>query len=403
MRRAKLGDVIVSMKNGMYKPASEYADDGAPCLRMYNIDAGTIVWRDIKRMRVTESEFAEYGLQEGDLLVNRVNSRELVGKSAYVPPSLPPSVFESKNIRVRLDRTKVNPKFVNYQLLAEGSRHFANNAQQVVGMASISQRQIADFQIVLTGIDKQEIIVAEIEKQFSRLDEAVASLQRAKAHIARYRAALLGQAAGGHLLAGAITWPRRSLGEVGSVIGGLTKNPKREVFPRKLPYLRVANVYANELRLENIEEIGVADGELQKLLLRKGDLLVVEGNGSLDQIGRVAIWDGSIPECVHQNHLIKVRLHQEVLPEWALICLLSPQGRDAIQRVSASTSGLHTLSTGKVAKLSIPVPSLGVQQEIVAEVDRQLSVLREVATEVDNNLQRAKALRQSILAQQFAA
>ena len=82
MKPARLGDVAESMKNGMYKHASEYGDDGIPCLRMYNIDAGGIVWRDIKRMRVSGAEREDYGLREGDLLVNRVNSRELVGKTA---------------------------------------------------------------------------------------------------------------------------------------------------------------------------------------------------------------------------------------------------------------------------------------------------------------------------------
>lgn len=124
MQPAKLGDAVVSMKNGMYKPASEYGDDGVPCLRMYNIEAGTIVWRDIKRMRVTASELEDYGLREGDLLVNRVNSRELVGKTACIPASLGPTVFESKNIHVRIDTAKALPKFISYQLLDRGRRHF---------------------------------------------------------------------------------------------------------------------------------------------------------------------------------------------------------------------------------------------------------------------------------------
>jgi predicted GIY-YIG superfamily endonuclease len=100
-------------------------------------------------------------------------------------------------------------------------------------------------------------------------------------------------------------WVWATVGSLGDVIGGLTKNPKRAKLKRRLPYLRVANVYANELRLEEIEEIGVEDNELEKLLVQKGDLLVVEGNGSPEQIGRLAIWDGSISPCVHQNHLIK--------------------------------------------------------------------------------------------------
>ena len=105
---------------------------------------------------------------------------------------------------------------------------------------------------------------------------------------------------------------------------------------------------------------------------------------------------------MHQNHLIKVRLAADVLPQWALIWLLSPDGRREIERVSSSTAGLHTLSTGKISRLPIPVPPLAEQRRIVDEVDRCLSIVREVEAEVDANLKRALALRQSVLQVAFA-
>lgn len=252
---------------------------------------------------------------------------------------------------------------------------------------------------------QQDEIVAEIEKQFSRLDQAVANLKRVMANLRRQRAAILYAAVTGTLLGDEqrAKWIDTTIGDVGAVISGLTKNPKRAGLPRKLPYLRVANVYANELRLDGIELIGVADRELDKLLVRQGDLLIVEGNGSPDQIGRVALWDGSIQNCVHQNHLIKVRFGDRVTPRWALIWMLSPAGRQEIEGVSSSTSGLHTLSTGKVARLPIPVPPVFEQQRIVAEVDRRLSIVRGVEAEVDTNLKRAHKLRQVILAATFSA
>src|ERR1051325_1848977 len=132
-----LGDVTKSMKNGLYKPVSAYSDDGVACLRMYNIHEGQIIWKDIKRMRLSACELEDYQLLPGDILVNRVNSRELVGKAAFIPDGLEKCVFESKNIRLRIRDDAVCPELVNYALRLGGQHHFTQNAQQVVGMASI--------------------------------------------------------------------------------------------------------------------------------------------------------------------------------------------------------------------------------------------------------------------------
>ena len=156
-------------------------------------------------------------------------------------------------------------------------------------------------------------------------------------------------------------WCWASIAQVASISGGITKNANREKLPMKRPYLRVANVYANELRLNEIKHIGASEDEAERTSLLPGDLLIVEGNGSVDQIGRVAMWDGSIPGCVHQNHIIKVRLSDQALAKWSLTWLLSASGRKHIEGAASSTSGLHTLSLSKVAGLPIPLapsPSL---------------------------------------------
>jgi len=196
-------------------------------------------------------------------------------------------------------------------------------------------------------------------------------------------------------------WVWSTIDQLGFISGGLTKNPKRNRLSNRLPYLRVANVYANELRLAEVESIGVAPNELEKLLLRAGDLLIVEGNGSKDQIGRLAVWDGSIDPCVHQNHLIRARLVRPEMARWVALSLLSPAGRRFIEVVSSSTSGLYTLSVSKVGALPVPVPPLAELHRIVAEVERRFSVIEELEATVAVNLQRAVRLRQSILDRAF--
>jgi type I restriction enzyme S subunit len=80
-----VGTVTESMTNGLYKPTSYYKEDGTASLRMYNIEGGRIIWSGIRRVQLTQREIENYKLEPGDILVNRVNSSELVGKAAVIP------------------------------------------------------------------------------------------------------------------------------------------------------------------------------------------------------------------------------------------------------------------------------------------------------------------------------
>jgi type I restriction enzyme S subunit len=162
-----IGDIAESMKNGIYKPRQFYGEGGTACLRMYNIEDGSIVWKNIKRMNLSPEEIQEYELRWGDILVNRVNSRELVGKAAAIPEGMELSVFESKNIRLRLRKDYVVPNFVSSWFRVFRQRYFNQHAQQVVGMASINQDQVGSMPIPLASFQEQQRIADEIEYHFS--------------------------------------------------------------------------------------------------------------------------------------------------------------------------------------------------------------------------------------------
>jgi type I restriction enzyme, S subunit len=293
--------------------------------------------------------------------------------------------------------------------------------------------------IPIPPIFEQHRIVGRIEELFSRLDAGVEALQKAKAQLKSYRQAVLKAAVEGKLteewrkahpdietadeLLERIRskecnegnrgleisdlpdvpneWMWANLGEIGNVSGGLTKNSKRNNFPLKIPYLRVANVYAGELRLDEMKEIGLGENELERVLLNPGDLLIVEGNGSADQIGRVSLWDGSISPCVHQNHIIKVRFEPTSIGKYVLYWLLSISGREQINKVASSTSGLYTLSISKVASLLAPLPPRLEQEKIVNEIENRLSIVDQEYEIIDRNILIGNHLRQSILKRAF--
>lgn len=168
-------------------------------------------------------------------------------------------------------------------------------------------------------------------------------------------------------------WVWASMDMLSELQGGIQKQPSRMPVSNKYPFLRVANVARGVLKLDEIHEIELFSGELQRLALQKGDLLIVEGNGSLTEIGRCALWDGSIPNAVHQNHLIRARpigMCNEFVEAW----LNSIRGIEKLAKSAATTSGLYTLSIRKIARIPVPVAPL---EEQIAVVDMFTPALEE--------------------------
>ena len=231
---------------------------------------------------------------------------------------------------------------------------------------SLRKSDVEPIQLPLPPFNEQRRIVAKIEELFSDLDAGVAALKRIKANLKRYRAAVLKAAVEGKLteewrakhprtepatkLLERILADRRkkweedqlakfaaakkeppkgwrekyfkpalpetsglpdlpqgwcwaNVEQTSDVQGGIQKQPKRTPQQNCFPFLRVANVYRNRLELGEVHQIELFGDELERLRLQPKDLLVVEGNGSKTEIGRSAIWNGEIENCVHQNHI----------------------------------------------------------------------------------------------------
>lgn len=428
-------------------------------------DVGDGVFRNRSNRYMTSQRARELNctfLKLGDVMIARMP--DPLGRACLFPGSEMHCVTVVDVCIVRPAKA-ISPKWLASFINAPSFRIAVADLQSGSTRKRISKANLSTIPLPVPPQAEQHKIVDALDSYLTRLDDAIATLERVQRNLKRYRASVLKAAVEGRLVpteaelarvegrdyepaskllerilverrrrweeaelakmkaSGKVPkddkwkakyeepaapdtselpelpegWCWANVAQLGHVSGGLTQNAKRNALALRYPFLRVANVYANELRLNDVEQIGVDESEVPRVLLQRGDLLVVEGNGSADQIGRVALWDGSIAPCLHQNHLIKVRLSPITLANWTMIWLLSPEGRTAIVRVASSTSGLHTLSISKVAALPVPLcPSLE-QQRISDEIDRVLSVISESETLVDADLKRCHRLRQSIL------
>jgi type I restriction enzyme S subunit len=174
-------------------------------------------------------------------------------------------------------------------------------------------------------------------------------------------------------------WGLSTVGAVAEIQGGLQVSSRRGDLPVEIPYLRVANVHRGRLELSEVKTMRATEAEIKRTRLVTHDLLVVEGHGNPAEIGRSALWDGSIEPCVHQNHLIRVRFRRaQVWPVYGCAHLNSAFGRRHLLRSGKTTSGLNTISTSNVSASPIPVPPLQLQQEFaraVASIEDVVSTL----------------------------
>lgn len=344
----------------------------------------------------------------------------------------------------------LDTKFLYFQLQPWVAKLRAASAGSAQGV--INKKQLSDLPIRVPAIDEQRRIVAEIEKQFSRLDEAVANLHRVKANVRRLAAATLRAAFSGELVPTEASlartqgrsfesadqllarvrlppeWPgkrRRAglestvdpsglpslpsgwswarLSSIAAIKGGITVDSKRvDSDARPIPYLRVANVQRGYLDLVETKLINASAADIAALRLMHGDVLFNEG-GDRDKLGRGWIWEGQFPECIHQNHVFRARPISEDISSKLISWWGNTFGKDYFEREGKQTTNLASINLSKLSAFPVPVPPLAEQHRIVAEVDRRLSIVREVEAEVEANLKRAQALRQAILAKAFGA
>lgn len=219
---------------------------------------------------------------------------------------------------------------------------------------------------LLPPIDEQRRIAAILDQA----DVLRAKRREAIAHLDDLATSIFLDMFGDPSTARGHDWELTTIGAVADIQGGLTVNSARKRNPIEVPYLRVANVHRGRLELAEIKTLRATEREIDRTRLQLGDLLVVEGHGNADEIGRGALWDGSIEGCVHQNHLIRVRFdRRSVLPVYGSGVINSQGGRRHLLRAGKTTSGLNTISVSDVRSTPIATPPVRLQETFVHRID----------------------------------
>ena len=337
---------------------------------------------------------------EGDVIFAKITPCMQNGKHAIAGNLLDGIGFGSTEFHVFRPRGEIISEWIlNFLLqpkvLTEATRHFTG----AVGQQRVPENVLADMEISLPPKDEQRRIAARLREQMAEVERARAAVQAQLDAAQTLPAALLRDI---FASAGARRWPIAALGDVSEVVGGMQKTPDRAPREFHKQFLTVRNVQRGYLDLSNVERFEVTPKEFERLRLQRGDLLIVEGNGSVDHIGRNALFNEE-GEWIHQNHIIRVRLSKErLMPEFVSEYLNSEAGCAQMLEKAKSTTGLYTLSTKKITSLTVPMPPLAEQQKIAARLDAELTAARALVETLETRLAEIELLPATLLRSAFS-
>jgi type I restriction enzyme, S subunit len=313
------------------------------------------------------------------------------------------------------------------------SRHFVNLATRDTSgdRPRIDFDKIADAEIPVPPTAEQRRIVARIDELVTEIADGETALGKARDDILTWRRALLKAAVTGELTrewresrisneTGAEVlahvkraregykptkkkarkiiveevleehtlyeipknWAWSALGELGEIVGGVTVDQKRRPLdPVTIPYLRVANVQRGHLDLTEIKVITVERSTAAALRLQPGDILLNEG-GDRDKIGRGWVWNGEIDNCIHQNHVFRVRLFDKSLNPYFISHYANEMGRRFFVEKGKQTTNLASISMSKISQLPIPIPPVPEMLEAMRLLDEALMSTADVEAEL---------------------
>jgi type I restriction enzyme, S subunit len=370
-----LGD-LCSFENGdrgvNYPGKSALVDSGVPFVNAGDLKDNLL--RNNGLSFISEQQFDKLSngkFSKGDFLFCL---RGTLGKFGLVESDIRGAIASSLVIirpNQKLDSRYLNAYFAS-DFCAAQIELYANGAAQ----PNLAASSLKQFQIPLPPLEEQKRIAAILDQA----DALRRKRQRALDCLNQLGQAIFVEMFG-DLVQNDKTWPKGGvLGDHTEIASGITKgrDPKGRA-TRVVPYLAVVNVQDKKLQLEAPKEIEATEDEISRFKLVPGDLLLTEG-GDPDKLGRGTLWNAELPECIHQNHVFRVRLssihYNSTFLNWIVG---SAYGKKYFLRAAKQTTGIASINMSQLKAFPLLMPPIELQDDFKRKLDQLRSETEKLA------------------------
>jgi type I restriction enzyme S subunit len=389
---------------------SEITETGVPII--YIRDLTPNKYSRVSQSCVTEQkakQLSAFQTSPGDVLIAKVGDPP--GVATVYPENEPLGIVTQDVIRIKPDEQVVLSEYLAYVL----NSNFMGAIIDQISVASTRTRiSLGDFKqirLFTPPLSEQKAIAFFLDRETAKIDALIAKKEQLIELLQEKRTAIISHAvtkgldptvpmkdSGVEWLGDIPThWEVKRLKFISDIQSGVAKG--RDLGDRnviELPYLRVANVQDGYLDLSDIATITIGKNEIERYLLRAGDVLMNEG-GDYDKLGRGAVWQGQIEPCIHQNHVYAVRPHQVVNPYWINTVTLTSYAKHYFILKSKQSTNLASISSTNLKELPVVIPPASECDAILAYLDEKTTQIDALIVKIREGIEKLKEYRTALI------
>lgn len=286
-------------------------------------------------------------------------------------------------------RSDMLPEYLYYCLL----HYDFNNVISGSAQPQITRQGLEKVEIKYYPIEAQKKIVAILSKTRAVITAHHQQLQKLDALVKARFVEMFGD-----MYLNTMEWRELQLEIMADIVSGITKG--RKIAGKqltKVPYMAVSNVKDGYIDWTTVKTIEATDQEINQYRLLPDDVLMTEG-GDPDKLGRGAIIRTPLENCIHQNHIFRVRLDEShILPDYFAEYLKHQRAKRYFLGCAKQTTGIASINMKQLKALPVLLPPLELQNEFSAFI-RQIDKSK---VAVQKALDEAQLLFDSLMQKYF--
>ncbi len=370
MKEVKIG-TIAKVFNGYAFNSTDYVKEGYRVIRITNVQKGFITNSSRKFIDLKNKLLERFILKQGDILISLTGN---VGRVGKVTNEILPAVLNQRVGKIVITSKDVVPDYLFHILNSNIFETRLIEKSKGIAQKNIGSSDIESLLIPLPSLEKQKHIVNVLDQANSLREKRKEAIALLDEYLKSIFLNLFGDPVNNPK-----AWPSGKVQDlVSDVRYGTSAVASSE---GEYPYLRMNNItYSGELDISKLKFINLSDGEKEKYLAKKGDLLFNRTN-SKELVGKTTVYNLDKPMAI-AGYLIRARTNELAVPEYISGYLNSKHGKKTLEAMCKSIVGMANINAKELQSIKILIPPIDLQKKYAMTVEKAEALKRKMLTQL---------------------